>query len=52
MDITNRVVKICRRITDIEHAIACDDQPERKAEELRDELELLEAELATLHPAV
>ena len=52
MDITNKVVKICRRITDIEHALACNDQSERKAAELSDELERLELELKTLQPAV
>lgn len=52
MDVTNRIVKICRRITDIEHALACNDQPEGKTISLKEELECLEAELKTLQPAV
>ena len=51
MDNTNRAVKICRRIVDIEHALACKDQEERKDEELQEELEKLEEELKTLKVA-
>lgn len=52
MDVTNRIVKLCRRITDIEHALACKDQSERETVELSDELEQLESELKTLQPAI
>lgn len=52
MDITNRVVKICRRMTEIEYSLACNDQSERKTEELEDEFELLNIELKALQPAI
>ena len=51
-DITNRVVKICRRITEIEHALACNDQSEKKIIEFGYELEQLNEELITLRPAI
>jgi len=49
MDITNRIVKICRRITDIEHALECKDQSENKIIELGYELDRLNNELVTLN---
>jgi len=52
VDITNRFVKICRRIEDIEYILACKDQSDVVAIELCEELESLEAELKTLQPAV
>ena len=48
MDNINRAVKICRRIVDIEHALGCKDQGERKDEELREELEQLEEQVRSL----
>jgi hypothetical protein len=49
MDITNKIVKICRRITDIEHSLACKDQDERKTEELNEELNKLSFDLDNLY---
>ena len=51
MDITNKIVKICRRITEIEHAIACGDCDRNEAEDMRHELYTLELELEKLQPA-
>jgi hypothetical protein len=51
MDVTNRVIKLCRRISDIEYALECDDQGRWVAEDLRYELERLSNELEKLQPA-
>jgi hypothetical protein len=51
-DITNRVVKICRRLTEIEYQQACGDQSDSYYADLNDEYESLSAELSTLQPAV
>lgn len=49
MDITNRIVKICRKIEDIEYALSCKDQGLLKEEELSLELMALEEEYNTLY---
>ena len=51
MDVTNSIVKICRRITEIEHAIACDDSGRYGVEDLSNELYELEQALEKLQPA-
>lgn len=51
MDITNEIVKICRRITEIEHSIACGGCDRNEAEDMRHELYTLEIELEKLQPA-
>ena len=51
MDITNKIVKICRRIEEIEDALACGDRDRNEAEDMRHELYTLELELEKLQPA-
>ncbi len=50
MDKTNRVIKICRRIEEIEFQLACKDMLRRDADDARAELVDLEAELEDLQP--
>lgn len=45
---TNRIAKICKRIDDIEHALACKDQSESKTIELCEELSCLTEEYDSL----
>ena len=51
MDKTNRVIKICRRIEELEYWIACKDMMDNEEDEARIELAELEAELEDLQPA-
>jgi len=51
IDVTNRVVKVCRRIEELEYRLACKDMDAWDSEDARYELEDLEDELETLHPA-
>lgn len=51
MDKTNRIVKICREIEDIEYQLACKDKCVNEEEDLRNRLFDLEEELSTLQPA-
>ena len=51
MDITNRIVKICRRITEIEYYLACNAVSKNEDKDLQTELKTLEIELETLQPA-
>ena len=51
MNITNRIVKICRRIDYIEFMLACKNQKGLIAIDLKKELEQLDEELKTLTPA-
>jgi len=44
MNEQNRLTKICRRISEIEHALACNDQSEMRQVELKDELDSLNIE--------
>ena len=51
MDITNRCVKICRRIDEIEYILACKDRTPVEEGDLLYEKLGLEQELADLKPA-
>lgn len=51
MDKTNRVVKLCRRISEIEAALSAKDQIPNDEDELLYELEELNEELDSLQPA-
>lgn len=51
MDKTNRVIKICRRIEELEYRIACKDMMDNEEGDARLELAELEAELEDLQPA-
>lgn len=51
MDKTNRVIKICRRIEELEYRLACKDMMRNDADDARIELAELEAELEDLQPA-
>jgi hypothetical protein len=44
MDNTNKFIKVCRRISDIEYAFECNDQVEWERESMREELVELEEE--------
>lgn len=44
MDNTNKFIKVCRRISDIEYAFECNDQVELERESMREELVELEEE--------
>lgn len=52
MDNTNKAIKICRRISDIEFALEAGDQGERKIIELQDELLILNKEFDNLSLAI
>lgn len=51
MDKTNRVIKICRRIEELEYQLACKDMMRNDADDARVELAELESELEDLQPA-
>ena len=51
MDITNKIVKICRRIEELEYRLACKDCYMNEAGDMRHELATLELELEKLQPA-
>ena len=51
VDKTNRAIKICRRIEELEYQIACKDMMRNEAEDAWLELAELEAELEDLQPA-
>lgn len=44
MDTTNRLVKICRRLADIEYAFECNDSTEWEKESMREEVIELDEE--------
>lgn len=51
MDVTSRVIRIHRRLADIEYQLDCNDMSPMKREELLDEQESLESEWDSLDPA-
>ena len=51
MDVTNEIVKICRRIEELEYSIACGDCDMNVADDMRYELYDLELKLEQLQPA-
>lgn len=52
MDQTNRTIKVCRRLEEIEFVLSLQEgRSQTELDALRDEREELEAELETLQPA-
>ena len=51
MDKTNRIIKICRRIEQLEYILACNDRLPSEEQDIYDELSDLEEELDSLQPA-